>query len=225
MSEPIIQIAGVIDLAEAQMLCAAGANYLGFPLRLKDGREDQSEDEARAIIAAVGANAKSIVITYLADADEIIKFCDDLSVDGVQLHDAILPSELARIRALRPELFIIKSLVIHGDNIGQLETLVDQLHPLVDAFITDTYDAATGRSGATGMTHDWQLSRRLVDVSPNPVILAGGLSADNVRQAILAVQPAGVDVHTGIEGSDGRKNAEIVQRFIAETRAAFAQLT
>jgi phosphoribosylanthranilate isomerase len=99
--------------------------------------------------------------------------------------------------------------------------MVRELAELVDAFITDTFDPATGASGATGKTHDWQISRRLVEISPQPVILAGGLTPDNVREAILAVQPAGVDCHTGVEDASGRKDADKVRRFVAEARAGF----
>jgi phosphoribosylanthranilate isomerase len=86
---------------------------------------------------------------------------------------------------------------------------------VVDAFITDTYDPTTGRSGATGKTHAWGVSRRLVELSPKPVILAGGLTPENVRAAVLAVRPAGVDVHTGVEGPDGRKAPRLVEHFVA----------
>jgi phosphoribosylanthranilate isomerase len=105
-----------------------------------------------------------------------------------------------------------------------LQARVERLGPTVDAFITDTYDPATGADGATGMTHDWSLSRALVTRSDRPVILAGGLTPDNVRAAILAVGPAGVDVHTGVEGPDGRKDAARVRRFVAAARAGFRAL-
>jgi phosphoribosylanthranilate isomerase len=101
---------------------------------------------------------------------------------------------------------------------------VTRFHPFVDAFITDTYDPITGRSGATGKTHDWGVSRRLVDLSPKPVILAGGLTPENVRAAVLSVRPAGVDVHTGVEGPEGRKALARVEHFVAEARAAFRLL-
>jgi phosphoribosylanthranilate isomerase len=55
------------------------------------------------------------------------------------------------------------------------------------------------------------------------VILAGGLTADNVRAAIAAVRPAGVDAHTGVEGPDGRKDPALVRRFVAEARRGFAE--
>ncbi len=69
------------------------------------------------------------------------------------------------------------------------------------------------------------LCRRLVSVSPKPVILAGGLRPDNVRNAILHVRPAGVDVHTGVEAPDGRKDKYLVRAFVAEAREAFALIS
>ncbi len=82
----------------------------------------------------------------------------------------------------------------------------------------------TGACGATGKTHNWDISRRLVPFSPKPVILAGGLNPDNVREAIQYIRPAGVDVHTGVESSNGRKAPHLVRKFVAEARDAFAKV-
>ena len=68
---------------------------------------------------------------------------------------------------------------------------------MVDAFITDTFDPDTGASGATGKTHDWEVSQRIVEHSPLPVILAGGLGAGNVKEAIMQVKPGWSGVPTG----------------------------
>jgi phosphoribosylanthranilate isomerase len=94
----------------------------------------------------------------------------------------------------------------------------------VDSFITDTFDPAMGASGATGKVHDWQISRRLVASSAKPFILAGGLNAGNVHQAIRTVRPAGVDVHTGIEGRDGRKRYDLTRRFVEEAQVGFSEI-
>jgi phosphoribosylanthranilate isomerase len=99
--------------------------------------------------------------------------------------------------------------------------MIGELSPYVDAFITDTFDPVTGASGATGKTHDWLISKRFVELSPKPVILAGGLNAENVRQSILEVKPAGVDSHTGVEGLDGRKDPELIKKFVSEAKAGF----
>jgi phosphoribosylanthranilate isomerase len=98
---------------------------------------------------------------------------------------------------------------------------VSELSAFVDAFITDTFDPKTGASGATGKTHNWRVSRHLVELSDRPIIIAGGLTPENVKKAILEVRPAGVDSHTGVEDSTGRKSREKVQKFLAEACEAF----
>ena len=85
-----------------------------------------------------------------------------------------------------------------------------------DGFLTDTYVPGTGAAGAIGRTHDWALSRRLVELSPRPLILAGGLTPANVREAVAVVQPAGVDAHTGVEDASGRKDRAKLLAFVAE---------
>ena len=92
----------------------------------------------------------------------------------------------------------------------------------VDALILDTYDPESGKGGATGKTHDWQISRAIVDAVAVPVILAGGLTPDNVEAAIAQVQPWGVDVHTGIEDPDGSRNLEKIRSFIRRSKGGAA---
>jgi phosphoribosylanthranilate isomerase len=119
---------------------------------------------------------------------------------------------------------VIKSLIVESNNLAELKSSVGRFSFHCDAFITDTYDPATGACGATGKVHDWDISRRLVDISPKPVMLAGGLNSDNVRKAIAHVRPAGVDAHTGVEGSGGRKDAVLVRAFVREALSAFADM-
>lgn len=220
----IIQIAGVIDQAEADLLVGLGVDYLGFPLRLPDGREDLSEDDAARVIRSLEGRAQAVLITYLDNADEIAAFCRQMGVRTVQLHGAVRAAELEKLRTLAPDIYVIKSLIVRDGNVAELKSAVAELSPQVDAFITDTFDPETGRCGATGKVHDWSVSRTLVEVSEKPVILAGGLSPENVREAILTVRPAGVDAHTGVEGVDGRKNCELVRRFVAEAGMGSAAL-
>ena len=221
---PLIQIAGVIDEPEARLLIESGVRWLGFPLRLTVNPEDLSEAEAAAIIRGLPAGVHGVLITYLDRAEEIQSFCRDLGARTVQLHGDIAVDELQRLKALDPGLTVFKSLVVRAGNEAGLHRLVAASAPFVDAYITDTYNPATGQEGATGLVHDWAISRRLVEHSPRPVILAGGLKPDNVAEAILAVRPAGVDSHTGVEGAHGRKTAGNVRRFVEEARRAFDQI-
>ena len=219
-----IQVAGVIDADEAALLLEAGVGLLGFPLRLPVNTEDLSEAEAAVLMRALHPPAAGVLITYLDDAAEIAGFARALGAGIVQLHGDVTAAELDRLRVLAPGLRVIKSLVVGLHSGQRLTEMVETLGSRVDAFITDTFDPSTGASGATGKTHDWSVSRELVVCSSRPVILAGGLTPANVRAAILAVGPAGVDVHTGVEGPDGRKDREQVRRFVAEARAGFAAM-
>lgn len=220
----VIQIAGIRDLAEAELLVEEGVDWLGFPLRLPVHREDISEDDAASVIRAIGSRAKCVLITYLHTADAIVTLCCKLDVTMVQLHGDIPVREIERTRMLCPGMVFIKSLVVRAGNFEALKQLVQRFSPHVDGFITDTYDPATGACGATGKTHDWSVSRQLIALSPKPVILAGGLTPANVASGIRDVQPAGVDAHTGVEGPDGRKDRAKVRAFVAESKAAFAKL-
>jgi phosphoribosylanthranilate isomerase len=190
-------------------------------LRLPVNAEDLSETEAANIIRSIQPPGYGVAITYQDNADDIIAFMDFLGAPVVQLHGDIGFGELERVRQLRPGLRVIKSLVVGCRGDDELVRTAQHLAPLVDAFITDTFDPATGASGATGKTHDWHISRRLVGISPKPVILAGGLTPDNVREAILTVEPSGVDAHTGVEDTSGRKDRAKILRFVAEARAGF----
>ena len=221
LQENLIQIAGVIDAAEAQMLQQCGIRYLGFPLRLPVHREDLTEEEAAAIIRSLTPPVFGVLITYLDEASEIALFCHALGARIVQLHGDIERDELKSLKTLDPNLIVIKSLVIGMGDDKALEATLNDLSPFVDAFVTDTFDPKTGASGATGKTHDWRVSRRLVELAKRPVILAGGLTPENVKRAILEVRPDGVDSHTGVEDSTGRKSREKVRKFLSEACEAF----
>jgi phosphoribosylanthranilate isomerase len=213
LEDNVIQIAGVIDAAEARMLQQCGVRYLGFPLRLPVHREDLSERQAAMIIKDLTPPVFGVLITYLNEANEIADLCHALGTRIVQLHGEIDRGELERLKARDATLTVIKSLLVGMHDDKTLEHMLSALSPFVDAFITDTFDPNTGASGATGKTHDWRVSRRLVELSDRPVILAGGLTPENVKTAILAVRPAGVDSHTGVEDSTGRKSREKSKNF------------
>lgn len=219
-----IHVAGVIDLAEAQLLIDCGVEFLGFPLVLDHHKEDLTIDAAASIVSKLRHRATFFLITYLHGARDILDLCHALSVDMVQLHGDTSPEQIKLLRQKTSKLSIIKSLIVRGTDADSLIDEIRHYEADVDSFITDTFDPVTGASGATGRVHDWKISRRLVESSTRPVILAGGLNAANVRQAIRTVRPAGVDVHTGIEGRDGRKSADLARRFVEEAQAGFSEI-
>lgn len=220
----LVQVAGVIDADEAALLCDEGVDWLGFPLRLPSGKDDISEGDATAIIADLRAPCAGVLISYLTEASEVAAFCSQLGVTAVQLHGDVAPDQVRELKDIAPELYILKSLVVREGNAAELLTLIKDVADSVDMFITDTFDPTTGAKGATGLTHDWAVSAELVRSSPKPLMMAGGLTPDNVADAIRQVHPAAVDAHTGLEGADGRKDRARVARFVTESWRAFAEI-
>jgi phosphoribosylanthranilate isomerase len=220
----LIQVAGIIDQAEADMIVEEGADWLGFALRLPAKNEDLSETDAARIIKAIQPEHKCVIITYLTDADEIKAFCAEMGVGAIQLHGDVVPAELRELRDIAPDLYLLKSLVVKADNIDELTKVVEDSAEWVDMFITDSFNPATGAKGATGLVHDWDISAELVRISPRPLMLAGGLNPENVADAIEKVRPAAVDAHTGLEDATGRKDRLKVRRFVGESRKAFTRI-
>jgi phosphoribosylanthranilate isomerase len=222
MRRGAIQIAGVHDAAEARTIVASGADFLGFPLRLALHAEDCSDAGAARVIASLPGGVEAVLITYLTTPDEIAALARRIGAGWVQLHGAVSVADVQALHHVAPGLRVAKSLIVRGGDLDALGPMMDAFSPHVDAFLTDTFDPATGAEGATGRTHDWAISRELAGRSSRPLVLAGGLTPDNVREAIETVRPAAVDAHTGVEGPDGRKDPERLARFVAEARAGFA---
>jgi phosphoribosylanthranilate isomerase len=211
-----VQIAGVSTLEEAMALERLGADALGLTVRLPSGvHDDLTEAKARSIIQALPPFITCVAITYVDTARDAADLCRALGVAAIQLHGECPPRELELLRAAAPHLKIIRAVSVTGPDAVAAARALERR---VDAIILDTYDPATGRRGATGKTHDWTISRRIVDSVRVPIILAGGLTPDNVAEAIAAVRPWAVDVHTGVEDPDGTRNLAKMRTFIARAR-------
>jgi phosphoribosylanthranilate isomerase len=213
-----IQIAGVSSLEEALAAADAGVEALGFTVRLPTGvHDDLTEAKARGIVAALPPFVASVAITYVDTPREAVELCRYLGVTTLQLHGPFPTQEIPVLRVGLPHLKIIRAVHVAGpEAVAQARALARQ----VDALILDTYDPATGRHGATGKTHDWRISRAVVEACRKPVILAGGLNCDNVQAALAAVGPWGVDVHTGVEHADGRRDFARIHEFVTRAKAA-----
>ena len=212
------QIAGISNLTDALAVERAGADSIGFTIGLPTGPHNGLTAEGAAvIIRALPPLIVPLVITYYDTAAAVVPLCNQLGVTTVQLHGGAAPKEIAAMRAALPGLKVILAVSVTGtDAIVRAQRLA----AAADALILDTYDPATGRHGATGKTHDWQLSRRIVAAVPKPVILAGGLNPHNVADAIRTVRPWAVDVHTGVERPDGSTDHDLVRAFVSAARSA-----
>jgi phosphoribosylanthranilate isomerase len=212
----LIQTAGIKSVDEARMLIECGFTHLGFPHFLPVNKEDTTLEESRKIIGQIKYDCIPVLITYQSLANEIIETLSFLDINHVQLHGKINLTEIKKIKRKRGGIVVIKSIIVKDNNIDELLSKVNSFQEHIDYFITDTFDPITGAEGATGKTHDWSVSRRIVQASKKPVIMAGGLNHRNVAEAIKFVKPTGVDVHTGIEDRDGNKDNIKSKMFVRE---------
>jgi len=219
--KPYIQIAGIRNQYEADLIVSEGVKYIGFPLRLDFHEEDIDENEVARIIHGLPSGITSVLITYENNPCEIIQMIEHLKCDIIQFHGDIEVKSLKIIRRFKPTIGIVKSLIVENDNFYDLKQKMLEFDEYVDAYILDTYDPITKAKGATGKTHDWEISRNLVLATFKPVILAGGLDPTNVARAIREVNPFGVDVHSGIENEEGGKDRKKLRMFIQRAKQTF----
>jgi len=149
----IIQIAGIQDLDEAEMLLSEGVDWLGFPFHLPIHEEDLTFLQAAEIVARTDP-AACVLITYLDKAKAVLQATRDLRIGKVQLHGNVNRDELLRIKQEDPPLFVVKSIIIGKKSVAELEREVLDLQDVADAFLTDTFDPSTGASGGTGKTQN-----------------------------------------------------------------------
>ena len=217
---PLVQAAGVSSTKEALYCASVGIDALGFTLGLPNGpHDDLTPIKARSIIKELPSHAIPVLITYLSDPEEAARLAHYVSAQAIQLHGGIEDGALTVLRKLCPEIKTIGRVSVTD------ETAIDAVtrfsEELWDGIILDSYDPNSGKLGATGMTHDWRISARIVGMSRIPVILAGGLNPENVAEAILRVRPAGVDAHSGLEDEDGTRNFMKIRSFAYAALGAF----
>jgi phosphoribosylanthranilate isomerase len=220
---PRIQIAGLSSLEEARFCRAVGIDAVGFTLELPSGPHDGlTTDLATSIIRRLPKGLLPVIITYVNTAQAARRLIADTGGRAIQFHGGISESELKQFRGLCPHVKTIGRVTVTGEE--SLPAAERFKPPLWDAIILDSLDPTTGKIGATGRTHDWSVSVRIVRSAFVPVILAGGLNPENVHEAILAVRPHGVDAHTGVEDPDGTRDFSKIRNFAASCATAFALL-
>jgi phosphoribosylanthranilate isomerase len=159
---------------------------------------------------------EAVLVTHMEEIDELERLLQQSGITTVQLHSEIAPNSVERLRGRLPYVKIFKSVnVISADSVAYPEAF----EKLVDGFVLDSINVATGQLGGTGKTHDWSVSRQIVmRYLEIPIILAGGLNSENVRSAIEYVHPFGVDVNSGTKAPDGFKDTRKMEEFIVQAK-------
>ena len=217
----LVQIYEVRTPEEAVALARLGVDHVG--VLVGDGAfpRELPADRARVIFAAVPPAAKRVALSLSADPAEIARVVEQTRPDIIHIGAAVELFSVRDTQALKaafPDVRIMRSIpIVDEASIG----CANDYRGIADFLLLDSHDPGDRQIGGLGRTHDWSISRRIVDAAGVPVILAGGLDPHNVAAAIAAVRPAGVDSKTKTDRADcNGKDLDKVRRF-----ATVAKLT
>lgn len=199
-----VKICGITTGDDALAAVEYGADALGFVFA-KSPRQITKE-QARDIIKGLPPFVSPVGVFVDERVDTIKEVCSFCAINTVQLHGNEQPSYLNELEGYK----IIKAFRIKEE---------DDLKPLANytphAFLLDSY--VKGVMGGTGMTFNWEIARQARKYGT--IILSGGLTPENVREAIRVVKPYAVDVSSGVESSPGKKDKSLVMRFIENAKS------
>lgn len=174
-----------------------GASALGLVSEMPSGPGPIAEDLICQIAARIPPGVASFLLTSRQEASDIVEQQRRCKVNTIQICDRLEGGSYAEMRAAMPGVSLVQ--VIH---VGGLESLEEALKvaPHVNAILLDSgnQSLAVKELGGTGRRHDWTISRMIREQVDVPVYLAGGLRADNVREAVETVAPFGLDVCSGM---------------------------
>lgn len=183
------------DAEEAKFCCDNGVDSIGLPVGQKHFSKDFiSKTKAKAIIKLLPPFCTATMITHLESAQEIVDIAKFCGFSCIQLHSYISESEVKKIKAALPYVKILR--LVHIDENGKILNKLSK-NFIGDAIFTDSINLQTNQFGGTGKTHNFDCDAEIVKTANKPVMIAGGLNAQNVAQIIAKVKPWGVDSNSG----------------------------
>jgi phosphoribosylanthranilate isomerase len=217
---PFIKVCCMASVGEAEMAMRAGASAIGLVSAMPSGAGVIDDATIAEIAAAVPRRMPTFLLTSRTDPDDIAAQVHRGGTNTVQIVDRLAFGSLERLRDLIPHVKIVQVVHVMGpESVREAAELAQ----LVDAILLDSGNPTlvVKELGGTGRTHDWTVSRAIVEAVPVPVYLAGGLRAENVGAAVEAVRPAGVDVCTGVR-TDAQLDELKLAAFFNAVREAWA---
>ncbi len=179
---------------------------------------------AKEILSDIYLPAKGVILVLSSDFNEISKIIDIVQPKILHLGASLETLTLAKVKLLKqkyPQIKLMRSIPVTGK---ESIAAAKEYESVADYLLLDTYEPHDSQIGATGKTHDWKLSKQIIDSVKIPVILAGGLGPNNVVEAINAVKPAGVDSKTKTDRADGSgKDIQKVKEFVRLAKQASSQ--
>jgi phosphoribosylanthranilate isomerase len=215
-----VKICGITNLEDALHAVEAGADALGFVFYEKSPRKAEV-GTAREIIRELPDDIEKVGVFVDHEPEQVREIVLQTGLTTVQLHGKrLLERVWSEKLPVEQSLGVRKMIpVIPGDSLKDRGVLISEgAHDIVFALLFDSQ--SNGNMGGTGTTFDWRGTRAMVQVISLkiPVIVAGGLTALNVAEAIRLLQPFGVDVSSGVEARPGKKDPAKVNAFIQAVR-------
>ena len=214
MTNPVsVKICGLATVDDVRACADAGANYMGLVFFEKSPRNIIIPAARELALAAPLGLAKVALVVNPSDA-ELDAITATVPLDMLQLHGRETPERVAEVKA-RYGLPVMKAVgIADGDDLPKLESYFG----VADQILVDAKPPKDGElPGGNGLSFDWRLiaGRRW----PCPWMLAGGLTPENVAEAVKMTGVKQVDVSSGVEDAPGQKNAELIQKFVQSSRA------
>ena len=208
-----VKICGITREEDLAVAVAAGADAVGFIVGVPSSPRNLTLERAERLLKQVPVFVDSVVVTVSDSIDSLVKIYDRLRPTAIQIHGE-KPFEASVIREKIRGAHLIKTVYVKTGNTAES---VREDSKAFDAILLDSF--TSGQYGGTGMVHDWELSKQIKQIiEPTPLILAGGLKPENVKEAILTVQPYAVDVASGVESRPAVKDPKKVYEFIKNAK-------
>ena len=197
----LVKICGITNAGDARVAADAGADAVGIIFAESPRRVDV--EEARRISIALPENMIRVGVFVDEDPAEILRISRKVGLDLAQLHGDEPPETVTALRETGVK--VMKALRV--ESAATLEAL-DEFE--ADLFLLDAY--SSGARGGTGERFDWGVAKSLK--GRDNIVVSGGLGPENVREAVEFFEPFGVDASSSLEDGPGRKNGELVRRFV-----------
>ncbi|MDR5655704.1 phosphoribosylanthranilate isomerase [Halodesulfurarchaeum sp. HSR-GB] len=201
-----VKLCGFTRQVDVTRAVEAGVDAVGaiVDVPVETPRAVDGEHAAR-LFAAVPPFVSTVLVTMPESVDRARELIDRVDPDAIQVHAGLAPAE---VEALADETPVIAA-------VGHDEPAVAAYADAADALLIDSTDESG--AGGTGQTHDWTATRELTQLD-TPVVLAGGLTPENVRSAVSTVDPYAVDAASGVEAEPGQKDGAAMDQFVAAAR-------
>lgn len=209
MTKVRVKICGLTREEDLAVAVNMGADAVGFLVGVPESPRNLTLKRANKLLSKVPVFVNKVVVTTPKSIDWLLEINNRLKPSAIQIHGK-KKLDSKKIQNRTKETMLIKTIYVTEKY--PIKKTLDDLKTF-DAIILDSF--SKNQYGGTGKVHDWKLSRKIKEaIEPIPVILAGGLTPDNIKEAILTVKPYAVDVASGIEINPGIKDHKKIKAFI-----------